>query len=223
MVKKITKKLRKRALARRFRKNVMRRQRVKRPLALQTHSFCERKVTDLVMNIDTEDTAVGMFKSFNLDDINGASSYKNLFEYYRIDKVVATFRYKASGLPSSGTGTTARINESNPLLYFKVDHNDINSDSLLLMRQSMKTKEKQLTNNSPNFTITLKPAVQTEAYKSSISTTYIPKWGQWLNTDDGTVPHYGLKAYATAYSSSTVDPGQIIVSFKYYISFKNNE
>lgn len=202
----------------------LRRMRVKRPLALQTHSFCERKITDLVMTVANETSAVGMFKSFNLDDINGASSYKNLFEYYRIDKVVATFRYKGSGAQARNDPTQfPRSNEVNPLLYFKVDHNDINNDSLLLMRQSMKTKEKQLSNNNPNFTITLKPAVQAEAYKSSLATTYIPKWGQWLSTDDGTVPHYGLKAYATAFSDSTNSPGEIVVSFKYYISFKNNE
>lgn len=176
------------------------------------------------MTVKNENDATGLFKSFNLDDINGASSYKNLFEYYRIDKVVVTFRYKSTGAQARNDPSGfPRVNEVNPLLYFKVDHNDIDSDSLLLMRQSMKTKEKQLSNDKPEFTITLKPAVQAEAYKSSIATTYIPKWGQWLSTDDGTVPHYGLKAYATAYSDSSIDAGQIVVSFKYYISFKNNE
>ena len=168
---------------------------IKKPLALKPHSFCERKVTDLVMTCDTENSATGMFKSFNLDDINNASAYKQLFEYYRIDKVVVTFRYKSHSY-ANAVNTLTNINEINPLLYFKVDHNDVASDSLLLMRESMKTKEKQLTNNEPNFTIQLKPAVQTEAYKSSVSTTYIPKWGQWISTDDSSVPHYGLKAYA---------------------------
>lgn len=194
-----------------------------KPLALKTHTFCERKVTDLVMTLDTEGSATGMFKSFNLDDINNASAYKQLFEYYRIDKVVVTFRYKCHSASKQPTTTGPRPNEVNPLLYFKVDHNDIASDSLILMKQSMKTREKQLSNNQPEFTIQLKPAVQTEAYKSSVTTTYIPKWGQWISTDDSTVPHYGLKAYAIAYRDANTNPGDIQVSFKYYISFKNNE
>lgn len=216
-----TKKTRVQRPRRRFRKRKLR---IRKPLALKQHNFVERKTTDLVMTVANESSAVGMFKSFNLNEINNASSYKELFEYYRINKIVATFRYKASGDQArNDPNQYPRINEVNPLLYFKVDHNDINSDSLTVMRESMKTREKQLTNNQPNFTITLKPAVQAEAYHTALASTYVPKWGQWLSTDDGSVPHYGLKAYATANSDSTNSPGQMIVSFKYYISFKNNE
>jgi hypothetical protein len=194
------------------------------PLALQQHSFVERKTTDLVMTVDTEAAAVGLFKSFNLNDINNAASYKTLFEYYRIDKIVVNFRYKATGsAAAAGSSHGYAPNEVNPLLYFKVDHNDISADSLSLMRESMKTKEKQLTNNEPNFTITLKPAVQSEAYHTALASTYVPKWGQWLSTDDGSVPHYGLKAYAVGFKDANFGPGQIVVSIKYYVSFKNNE
>lgn len=221
---KITKVLQKRRFRRRQRFNRRMAMKIKKPLALQTHSFCERKITDLVMQCDTESSAVGMFKSFNLDDINGAASYKNLFEYYRIDKVVVTFRYKGTGqAAAAGSSHGYAPNEVNPLLYFKVDHNDISADSLALMRESMKTKEKQLTNNKPNFTITLKPAIQAEAYHTALASTYVPKWGQWLSTDDGSVPHYGLKAYATGFKSANFGPGSIVVSIKYYVSFKNNE
>lgn len=193
------------------------------PLALKPHSFVERKVTDLVMSCDTEGSATGMFKSFTLDDCNNASQYKSLFEYYRIDKVVVTFRYKCHSAANLNTTVGQRPNEINPLLYFKVDHNDINADSLLLMRQSMKTKEKMLTNNQPEFTIQLKPAIQTEGYKSALASTYMPKWGQWISTDDSSVPHYGLKAYAIAFRDANTNPADIQVSFKYYVSFKNNE
>lgn len=193
------------------------------PLALQRHSFVERKVTDLTMQVDNEGDAVGLFKSFNLDDCSNAQQYKTLFEYYKIDKVVVTFRYKTHTVASTSGTIGPRPNEVNPLLYFKVDHNDITADSLIQMRLSTRTKEKQLSNDKSEFTIQVKPAVQAEAYKSTVATTYIPKWGQWLSTADGTVPHYGLKAYAVGYRDSASNPGQIQVSFKYYISFKNNE
>lgn len=201
--------------------------RIRKPLALKTHTFVERKVTDLVMDIGNEGgsyPAVGLFKSFNLNDINNSTEYKTLFEYYKINKVVVTFRYKSTGADGNTVQAYPRQNEINPLLYFKVDHNDISADSLLLMRQSMKTREKQFTNNNPEFTITLKPAIRDTVYKSASGVdTYVPKWGQWLSTDDGDVEHYGLKAYCVANKSSSVNPGQLIVQIKYYISFKNNE
>lgn len=196
----------------------------KKPLALQQHNFVERKTLDLVMRVDTEANAIGMFKTFNLDEINNSTEYKNLFEYYKINKVVATFRYKSvAEAAAAGSQHGGAPNEVNPLLYFKVDHNDVSADPLITLQQSTRTRTKQLTNNESEFSIVLKPAVQTEAYKSAIASTYVPKWGQWLSTDDGQVPHYGLKAYAIGFRSVNFSPGDIQVEFKYYVSFKNNE
>lgn len=199
--------------------------RIRKPLALRQHDFVERKTLDLVMQVDTEAAAIGMFKTFTLDELNNSSSYKDLFEYYKINKVVVTFKYKSVPTPaySNNAGGNTMINEINPILYFKVDHNDISSDPLITMQQSMKTRTKTLTNNESEFTITLKPAIQSEAYKSSVATTYIPKWGQWLSTDDGSVPHYGLKAYAIGFRDANFNPGKIQVEFKTYFSCKNNE
>lgn len=197
----------------------------RQPLALQQHHFVERNTVQDVIQIDTEASAVGLFKSFTLDHCNNASSYKDLFEYYKIDKIVVTFKYKGEALPAYNTipGSNQMMNEVNPLLYFKVDHNDIASDPLITMQQSMRTRTKVLTNNESEFTITLKPAIQAEAYKSAIATTYIPKWGQWLSTADGSVPHYGLKAYAIGYRDANFNPGKIQVETKTYFSCKNNE
>lgn len=204
------------------RRKTMRR---KKPLALQQHNFVERKTLDLVMQVDTEANAVGMFKAFNLDEVTNASNYKELFEFYKINKVVATFRYKSVASPAfvANAGSEFYPNEVNPLLYFKVDHNDVTADALIDMRKSSRTRTKQLSNNESEFSIVLKPAVQSEAYKSALASTYIPKWGQWLSCDDGQVPHYGLKAYAIGYRGTNFSPGNIQVEFKYYLSFKNNE
>ncbi len=199
--------------------------RIRRPLALKPHAFVERLSSD-TMTVNTEASASGLFKSFSLDQISQVASYKALFEYYTINKIVVEFRYKSTGGVANLDQTVANrfpFNEINPVLYFKTDHNDITADTLATMKKSMKTHEHQLSNDKPNFTIQIKPAVQAEAYKSSISTTYIPKWGQQLSVNDGTVPHYGLKAYAIGVSDSAVSPGQIEVTYKMYFTMKNNE
>jgi hypothetical protein len=216
----------KRARARRNKmpQRKQRRKRIPRPLALKPHTFVERLPSDLIQ-VDTEATATGLFKSFNLDLITQSAQYKSLFEYYTINKVVVEFRYKANGIPANlSSGSSIQMNnECNPLLYFKVDHNDINPDPLLAMKESMKTHEHQLTNSRPNFTIQLKPAVQAETFKSSTATTYSPKWGQQLSSADGTIPHFGLKVYAVGFKNTYLDPGQIEVNYKMYFTMKNNE
>jgi len=193
----------------------------RKPLALKQHAFVERAVLEKDLRVDTEAAATGIFESFSLSKMRQETEYCTIFEQYRIDKVIATFRYKATGTPAVDNDYTT--NEVNPILYFKVDHNDITADTLATMKDSMKTKTHQFTNSNPEFSIQLKPAIQTEAYKSSVTTAYVPKWGQWIPTVDNTVPHYGLKMYACAFTSSSYSPGSITVSFKYYVSFKNNE
>lgn len=200
----------------------------RKPLALKPHNFVERCNSQQLV-VDPESTAVGLFKQFSLSQCLQVGHYTALFEYYKINKVVVEFRYKGVSTPAyttiNGTGITANeiVNEVNPVLYFKIDHNDINSDTLATMKESMRTREHQFTNSRPTFTITLKPAIQTEAYKSAIATTYMPRWGQWLSTSDDTVPHYGLKCYAVAGLASSTFQGSIEVNTKIYFSVKCNE
>lgn len=193
----------------------------KQPLALKQHNFVERVKVDDQIVIAPEATAVGLFKTFKLSDIRQDDSYTDIFEMYRIDKVVVTFRYKQINNATEANGRAQ--NEVNPLLYFKVDHNDNTSDSMITLKESMRTKEHQFSNDKPNFTITLKPAIQAEAYRTSLTSGYTPKWGQWLNCADAEVPHYGLKAYCLAYRDGAWNPGNLTVEYKYYVSFKNNE
>ncbi len=191
------------------------------PLALKQHTFVERvKVNDQIV-INTEANAVGLFKSFKLSDIRQDDSYTDIFEMYKINKIVVTFRYKQINNATESNGRAQ--NEVNPLLYFKVDHNDINADDMITMKESMRTREHQFSNDKPNFSITLKPAVQVEAYRTSLTSGYTPKWGMWLNCADKEVPHYGLKAYCLAYRDGAWSPGNLTVEYKYYVTFKNNE
>jgi len=214
-----------RTIQRGYRRMRRRRRRTfrRKPLALKQHAFVERAVLEKDLVVNTEAAASGIFETFTLTKMKQQAEYCTLFEFYRIDKIVATFRYKG-GNAQIAIDNGFVTNEVNPLLYFKIDHNDSTADSLATLKDSMKTKTHMFSNNKPEFSIQLKPAIQSEMYKSSVTTAYTPKWGQWIPTVDPAVPHYALKMYAIAFKSgSTYVPGSIAVSFKYYVSFKNNE
>lgn len=199
--------------------------RKRKSLALKQHNFVERTETVHALEVNTEAAATGHFYFASLSKMKQQTEYAALFEFYRIDKVVATFRYKGgnAGVSSVANNWLQPVNETNPLLYFKVDHNDNTADTLSTMKDSMKTKTHMFTNDKPEFSIQLKPAIQSEMYKSAVTTAYTPKWGQWIPTVDPTVPHYGLKCYAIGYKDAQWNPGTIEVTYKYYVSFKNNE
>lgn len=204
----------------------VRKYRPKKPLALKEHNFVERNVLENTITVaPNEATAVGLFRSFAFADIRQVAQYADIFEYYRINKVVVTFRYKSAGAIPASNNANVRplVNEINPMLIFKVDHNDVNSDSIDVLKDSMKTRKKVIMNDNSEFSITLKPAVQTELFRSALSTATAPKWGQWISTIDDAIPHYGLKVYAVGSNNADSLNGNIHVTYKTYFTCKCNE
>lgn len=200
------------------------------PLALKPHNFVERSVVDDIKLTTAELNVDGNLNTtktwtFQMSDLPQIASYAKLFEYYRMDKVVVEFRYKCAGQYANTDLSIGRtINEVNPVLIFKVDHNDNAADTLPELLKSMKTKKKQLTNNDPNFSIQIKPAILSELYKTALTSAYAPKWGTYLAMADAGVPHYGLKFQIQVPDpSGNVDYGTIQVSQKIYFTAKNNE
>lgn len=204
------------------------------PLALKQHQFCERALGDIITigNEAGAGAAPYWTKTFKFKDIPQCDAYSKIFEQYRIDKVVVTFRYKGIAVPAQNSGGPAMtINELNPLLYFKVDHNDVNTNTLAYMKQSTKTKSHKFTNDKPEFSITLKPASQKLLVRQLTPTTLatnVPTWKQWIDADGlsgpgSDVEHFGLKCYCVGYADLNFKPGTLDVSYKYYISMKSNE
>lgn len=196
--------------------------RIRQPLALQTHNFVERSTIEDNLLCDG---SVGLFRHFQINEMAQSGEYINIFEEYKINKVVATFRYKANSTVAVGQSGN-QVNEINPVLYFKIDHNsDSTSVSLDDMKKSMKTKEHQFTNDKPEFSVAFKPAVLVEGstVEGAIGTHYYPRWGQWLPVEEGAVGHFGLQAYAVAGSGGgTSQPGSLKVTYKIYFSMKSN-
>lgn len=209
----------------------------RKKLAVSTHNFVERTVSEdffkVVTNPDEDITGVNaesLFKSWQFATVRQSAHYANIFEYYKINKIVVTFRYKGVGTAAGATGD--RPNEINPILYIKRDHNDNqlaldgNRESLEELKDSTKTIEVQLTNDKPSFTMAIKPSILTEdsIYDGSLGTNHIPVWDKWLSTKERGINHYGLKAFAVAQASSSGDfLGKIEVSYKVYFSCKSNE
>lgn len=197
-------------------------------LALKAHNFCERfeEVIPLTSDLinSSGNLATTMTKKFSFDMIPQHAAYADLFDEYRIDKVVATFRWSPASYVYVNT-TSAYSGNLSPLLYFKVDHNDDSADSLPTMKKSMKTHTKNLKYDEP-FTISLRPASQI-LVDSSIGNTYTPMWKRWINTEVLDVEHLGLKCQVQvpvdAGSSSNYHMGKIAVEYKVYFTVKCNE
>ena len=151
--------------------------------------------------------------------------YSQLFESYKIDKIVLKVRYKCGGLYANTDITAGRpMQEVNPIIYVKADHDDITPDAVAVLLQSSRTKEKQLRNDMPYATFTIIPAIQSEVYKSTIASAYAPKWGTFLPAKSPAIPHYGMKMQVeTPDVSTNADYGSLTLQAKMYFTMKNND
>jgi len=204
--------------------------RKKKKLALKPHNFVERVEDTIVLNpaaLNADgNLSTNYTKHFQLSDIAQANSYKELFDDYVLNKVVAEIRYDYK-ITSFNTGSAVYqpTNPVYPMLLIKTDHNDAaTGETWETMKESERSRLVQL---KPGEKIShiLKPAIQIEAYKTALAVGYAPKWGQQLRTIDDTVPHYGLKIQV---QTSPVDLtnsnfGEINIMYKYYFTMKNAE
>ena len=205
-----------------------RRKRIQKPLALKPHNFVERfeeniRLDNTIVNSSGNLTTTST-KKFSFDMIAQHASYAELFDEYKINKVVATFRWSPSTYVVVNSTASYSSNMS-PLLFFKVDHNDDSADSLVELKKSMKTHYKMLKYDEP-FTIQLKPASQI-LVDANIGNTFTPKWDRWITTNVLDVNHLGLKMQVQVPpqvgTSTNYDMGQIEVNYKMYFTMKNNE
>ncbi len=195
-------------------------------LALKSHPFMEKFEAEIPLNSSTlgsDGTLItGYGRSFKLDDINQVASYKELFDSFTINKVVAEIRYDIT------TSTMIANNVGNPvypLLMIKNDHNDVASNTWQAMLESERSRTVQIrpSMNKPVSHV-LKPAVQIEAYKTTLASAYQPKWNCELRSVDSATPHYGLKIQVkTAPGNANVDLGKIHITYKMYFTMKNAE
>lgn len=115
------------------------------------------------------------------------TEFANMFDRYKVTYVKLYFHLKID--PSAQAAASATF----PKLYYVTDFDDsTNPTSINQLREHSNLKIKVLNPNKP-VVVRVKPAVLQEVYRGLASTTYSPKWNQWIDMANVDVPLYGLK------------------------------
>lgn len=222
------------AASMRYARSIMRRMRYaakkKKTIKKLTTSYHFKRICD-VANIQAEVAGAQNFGSyvFQLNQLPNFTEFTNLFDQYRINKVVlklipqfnqSTYNvgHPASTIPS---GLPAG---RNPRFYIVNDYDDdTNPASIDTLRQYAKVKVYPVMNNKIIKHI-ITPATQMQAYETLATTGYVPKFKQWINCNDNNVPHYAIKWGIENTSAIFSDPALRCTFFKveatFYVSFK---
>ena len=183
------------------------------PKNKQVHYHIRRITTGIESNFSINTSGgEGEFlrgASFKLSDLQAYSELYNIYDQYKITKVVLDFQWTITATEGSGPNASYA-----PQLNYIRDYTDADTPTSGLFRESSRVKRQRLTANNP-FRVALTPAIASSAYQTAVTSGYLPKWKARISMEDFAVPHYGLK-YQIICPQTNV--GFIQVTAKYYVS-----
>lgn len=155
--------------------------------------------------------------SFSLDQVPNYTEFTNLFDSYKIDKIVMRFmpvHAQNISMTQNQSGATATI--SHPRVYTVLDYDD----------DSVPTSVGELTQYSgckvrlagKQFKLIFRPKVAMQVYRSAVTTAYAnPDKQVKLDCAYADVPHFGVKLAMT--DSGTAGYFGYDLNIDYYCSF----
>jgi len=125
--------------------------------------------------------------TFTFNQLPNATEFGVLFDQYKITFIKLKFYLSVD--PGAQTAATAIY----PRMWWAVDNDDSSGPaSLNELREHGDVKTEILHPDRP-VEVTIKPAVLSNVYRTAITSSYVPQWGQFVDMAAQDVPHYGLK------------------------------
>lgn len=147
-----------------------------------------------------------------LSDVPDHSEFTKLYDQYSIRGVSFKLVPRWNVTQSLPTGTIPYLPPSQVMSCYDYDGQAPTTIQAILQYPSLR-----MTRGTSTHTRYLKPAVLNMAYQSTVATAYAPKWNQFIDTTNDTVPHYGIAgmipAIGVTYSYD--------LFATYYLAFKN--
>jgi len=165
----------------------------------------------------TPGTLVFGSAAFSLQDLDQATSFTAVFDQYRIDRVVMQVKTQNNVL---NFNTASLANSSPPQTFWVVDRDD--SSVLTTLAQARQYDNVQEATAMDNVEIDLQPSVTPAVYAAGAFSGYaIVRTGMWLDCNNVSIPHYGVKWAITELAALATDTYYWNVFFYYYVSFRN--
>lgn len=210
---------------RRVRKNRLRRRRIGRGRALgrryRRPTVYNFKRTKFYQNIVSVGTALPYSQhwGFRLSDLPDASDFTALYDEYQITKAVIKFIPKFSQVNVT-TGVGSITNSVLTQMMSAIDYDDSNSlPTATAIDQITQYQSLRMTRGNVPHTRVISPKVELTA--NAISN-IAPKWRQWLDCDNTTILHNGLKVVIPAIPG--LDAGTVLywdAMVTVYLKFRN--
>lgn len=192
--------------------------------SLNTHSFsryCSR--TDFP-NISVTGLTNSIGWVFRFSDVIQSAEFTTLFDQFILTKCIVTLRLVTNPDASNALNTAgANPTPTNwfPNLWYIPDYDDSTSETLDGIKERIGVQCRIMKPNVP-IQIVIYPKVLVQTYVSAVATGYAPK-RLYMDCDQPTVPHYGLKTVIDCMGQDPNDTYPFVVSQErqYFFTLKN--
>lgn len=191
--------------------------------SLNLHRFSRYAVGTSVLSVgDGVQTGFSNNHVFTLASVVNATEFGQLFDLYRIDKVIVTYRLVNNPDANNylASASTAQANWY-PTVWSIPDYDDNANENISEMKERIGVKNRVLFPNR-KMVFVVRPKVLVQTYRTAVSTGYAPKT---LFVDMATqdIPHYGLKTTIDFAGTPPTAAQQykILQEFQYFFTCKN--
>lgn len=185
---------------------------------MQHHHFCRGYSGGIVISSTIANTQYFAY-NFQPNSMVNPTDFTNLYDQYRMNKIVMKFRL-VSDPAGAGGSTSTNTGALVPRLFWYIDYDDATTPaSLNEMRERAKCKLAPLSAYKP-IVVKWTPSCLVTGYESGVSSMYIPKFKQWVDMADFGTQFFGIK-FAIDEFSNVATPFAVEIEVKYYFSCKN--
>lgn len=177
--------------------------------------------SSLTVGTATADTLntqqVGGAVVFKLNSATDFGDFAQLFDRYKITGVKLKFLYQSNIANSDSTSGSNAL----PLLNYSFDADDADVPTTLDDVQRKQYCHQKILNGNYSFSIFLKPRILKEVYQSALGTGYNSAKATWLDCNNSSIPHYGLKFWINNWCPGATKFHQLTIQPTYYLALKD--
>jgi len=191
--------------------------------SLNTHSFSRYCPKSAFGNFTVTTSTYGLGWEFRLSDVVNYSEFTTLFDQFMLTKCVVTLRLVTNPDSAAVTNLVTPVQITNwyPQVWYVPDYDDSGAETLDSIKERIGVKRRTLKPDSV-VRIVIRPKILVQTYVTAIATGYAPK-RMFVDCDQSTVPHYGLKTVIDCMGLDPSDtyPFVIAQERQYFFTLKN--
>lgn len=194
---------------------VVKRKRHGRHRMPKTHDFKQTIPGAVIYNDPTGTNGFGFL--FMLSQLDQVATFGDLFDQYKINKVVIKLMPRTQNTHAPGTA----VGTCPSYFYSTIDYDDANVPTTLAELREYERCRVISTTDGKSHSITIKPRIAMAAFSGAF-TSYANKGNQWIDCASTGVQHYGWKCiFPPAGTGNAVGSVSYDTMLTFYLSFRN--